>query len=100
LVNLRKTEQFQMARGWESKSIEQQQADALDERKNARPPLSPSQQKLNRQRESLLLARKRLSAQLQTATRPEHRQMLQQSLAELDKQLSSFENVTPPPTPK
>ena len=89
-----------MARGWESKSIEQQQADALDQRTSSRPPLSPSRQKLNRQRESLLLARKHLSAQLQAATRPGHRQMLQQSLAELDKQLSSFEDVTAPPTPK
>ncbi|MGA8149119.1 MAG: hypothetical protein WB870_16310 [Gallionellaceae bacterium] len=89
-----------MARGWESKSIEQQQADALDQRTSSRPPLSPTEQKLNRQREGLWLARKRLSAQLETATRPEHRQMLEQSLAELDKQLSSFENVTRPPAPK
>lgn len=89
-----------MARGWESKSIEQQQADALDQRTSSRLPLSPAQQKLNRQRETLLLARKRLAAQLQTASRIEHRQMLRQSLAELDKQLSSFDSLTDPSAPK
>jgi hypothetical protein len=85
-----------MARGWESKSIEQQQADALAERSSARPRLSSAQQKLNRQRENLLLARKRLLDQLQASTRPERRGMLQQSIAELDHQLSSFDSITDP----
>jgi len=80
-----------MARGWESKSIEQQQADALDQAKTSRQRLSAEQQKRNRQRDTLLLARKRLLGQLDSATRPEHRQMLHRSLAEIDKQLSSFE---------
>lgn len=89
-----------MARGWESKSIEQQQADALDGRKSARPPRSLAEQKLNRRREGLLLARKRVADQLQNTARPEHRQMLAQSLAELDRQLSSFDGLTDPPAPK
>ncbi|HVM93009.1 MAG TPA: hypothetical protein VMT67_09375 [Terriglobales bacterium] len=77
-----------MARGWESKSVEQQQADALDQGKPSRPRLSPEEQKRNRRRETLLLARTRLLGQLAAATRPGHRQMLQQSLADIDKQLS------------
>ena len=89
-----------MARGWESKSIEQQQADALAERKSARPPRSLAEQKLNRQREGLLLARKRLADQLQNTTRPGHRLMLQQSLTELDRQLSSFDGLTDLPAPR
>ena len=89
-----------MARGWESKSIEQQQADALSERTQPRPRLSGEEQKRNRQREGLLLARKRLASQLQSAQSPRHLQMLQQSLAELDKQLSSFDSVADPPAPK
>ena len=89
-----------MARGWESKSIEQQQADALGERSSPRPRLSTAEQKRNRQRETLFLARKRLAGQLLSATRPEHRQMLQQSLAELDQQLSSFDKLTESPPPK
>ena len=89
-----------MARGWESKSIEQQQADALEERGALRPRLSAAEQKRNRQRDSLLLARKRLADELNSATHPERRQMLEQSLAELDKQLSSFDSLTNPPAPK
>jgi hypothetical protein len=89
-----------MARGWESKSIEQQQADALTERKSTRPRLTSAEQELNRRREGLILARKRLADQLQSATRPEHRQMLQRSLTELDRQLSSFDGLTGSHAPK
>lgn len=89
-----------MARGWESKSIEQQQDAAQGERSSPRPRLSAAEQKRNRRRENLLLARKSLADQLQNATHSKRRQMLQQSLAELDKQLSSFEGLTEPPVPK
>lgn len=89
-----------MARGWESKSIEQQQADALDQGKSPRARLSPEQQKRNRQRETLLLARKRLADQLASASRSEHRQMLEQSIAKVDGQLSSFDRDADPPAPK
>jgi len=89
-----------MARGWESKSIEQQQAERAEASKSAGPRLSPAQQKLNRQREGLLLARKRLADQLQTATHAQHRQMLEQALAEIDKQLSCFEKITESPAQK
>jgi len=89
-----------MARGWESKSVEQQQADLVDPTKAAGPRLSPAQQKRNRQREGLLLARKRLADQLQAASRAPHRQMLARALAEIDKQLSSFEKLAEPHTQK
>jgi hypothetical protein len=89
-----------MARGWESKSIEQQQADAFDERGAARPHLSAAEQKRNRQRDSLLLARKGLTAQLDAAQSSRHREMLKQSLAELDKQLTSFDSLTAARAPK
>jgi hypothetical protein len=78
---------------------------------NSKPTLSPSanpitrlgrspNKRRNRHREGLLLARKRLVDQMQSATRPEHLRMLQQSLAELDRQLSSFDDLTDPPAPK
>ncbi len=89
-----------MARGWESKSVEGQQADALSERNSPHPRLSQGEQKRNRQHQSLLLARKRIAGQLDSAQSPRLRQMLEQSLAELDKQLSSFDTVTDPPAPK
>jgi len=89
-----------MARGWESKSIEQQQAEKAEPSNSAGPRLSPAQQKLNRQREGLLLARKRLADQLQATSHAQHRQMLTRALAEIDKQLSSFERLTEPHTQK
>jgi len=89
-----------MARGWESKSVEQQQAEMADRGKSSHPPLSAIEQKTNRQREGLLLARKRLAEQLRLAVRQERRQMLEQSLAEIDNQLSSFDKLTASRTPK
>ena len=89
-----------MARGCESKSVEQQQADMVSSSKSAGPRLSPAQKELNRKRDGLLLSRKRLAQQLQTSTRPQHRQMLEQSIAEIDKQLSSFDKVSDPPALK
>ena len=83
-----------MARGWESKSVEQQQEEMSEQPKTARAPISPNEQQRNRKRESLLLSRKRLTQQLQAAGNPHHRQMLEQAIAELDRQLSSFKQVT------
>jgi hypothetical protein len=77
-----------MARGWESKSVEQQQAEMAESRQPARPPLSPEQQERDRIRQGLALSRKRLLQQLEVATNPRHRQMLTQSIAEIDRQLS------------
>ena len=80
-----------MARGWESKSVEQQQEEMSEQRKTARPPISPDEQQRHRKREGLLLSRKRLTQQLQSAGNPRHRRILEQAIAELDSQLSSFE---------
>jgi hypothetical protein len=76
-----------MARGWESKSVEQQQAEMAEQRKPARPPLSPEQRERDRKRQGLLLSRKRLMQQLEAATNSRHRQMLAQAIAEVDRQL-------------
>ena len=80
-----------MARGWESKSVEQQQEEMLEQRKSVRTPISPDEQQRNRKREGLVLSRKRLTQQLQGAGNPRHRQILEQAIAELDSQLSCFE---------
>jgi hypothetical protein len=80
-----------MARGWESKSVEEQQAAMSDQRAVARAPIPAEQQQRNRKRDGLLLSRQRLRQQLQSACNPQRRQMLEQSIAELDRQLSSFE---------
>ena len=83
-----------MARGWESKSVEQQQEEMSEQRRTARAPISPispNDQQRNRKREGLLLSRKRLTQQLPAAGNPRHRRILEQAIAELDSQLSSFE---------
>jgi hypothetical protein len=94
-----------MARGWESKSVEQQQEEMAEQRKSVRertagalvsPSPSPRQQQHIRKREGLLLSRGRLTQQLQTASHLRHRQMLQQAIAEVDRQLSCFEQVADP----
>jgi hypothetical protein len=77
-----------MARGWESKSVEQQQAEMAESRKPARPPLSPEEQERHRRLQGLVLSRKRLTQQLEAATNSRHRQMLAQAIAEVDRQLS------------
>lgn len=79
-----------MARGWESKSVEQQQEEMSEPRKPVRAPISPDEQQRIRKREGLLLSREHLSQQLQAAANPRHRQMLEQAIAELDRQLSCF----------
>jgi hypothetical protein len=82
-----------MARGWESKSVEQQQEERSAQRPTVRAPRSPHEQQRIRKREGLLLSRGRLTQQLQAAGNPRHRQMLEQSIAELDRQLSLLEQV-------
>lgn len=94
-----------MARGWESKSIEQQQEERSEQRQiirgmNAHAPISPDEQQRNRKRAGLLLSRERLTQQLQAASNPRHRQMLEQAMAELDSQLASFKGVTDSKSPK
>jgi hypothetical protein len=80
-----------MARGWESKSVEEQQAAMAEHRTIARVPISPEEQQRNRKRDGLLLSRQSLSQQLQAACNPRRRQMLEQSIVEIDRQLSSIE---------
>lgn len=78
-----------MARGWESKSVEQQQAELSEPAKTKRVLIPPDQQQRNRKRENLLLSRTHLTQQLRVASSPRQRQMLEQAIADLDRQLSS-----------
>jgi len=82
-----------MARGWESKSVEQQQEERAQASTAVRPPLSPEEQKRNRKRDGLLLSRESLTQRLQTACNPRRRQMLEQAITDLDSQLSSLQIV-------
>lgn len=81
-----------MARGFDSKSVEEQQAafQAKAEGDGARQPVSAEEAALRRQRESLILSRKQVAAQLAAATAPRHREMLEQALAALDQQIQKL----------
>ena len=76
-----------MARGWESKSVEAQQAEASDKSAKPGPPMSAEEAARWREKESLRLARQVVLQQLETSTNPRHRKMLQDSLADLDQKL-------------
>jgi hypothetical protein len=78
----------EMARGWESKSVEAQQAEASEKAASSRSRLSPEEAANQRQREVLRLSRQRIIRQLATVQNPHHRKMLQDALADLDQKLS------------
>jgi len=77
-----------VARGWESKSVEQQQDEAASASSPVRTVLTPEQLARQRERQGLMLSRQRVLQQLETAQNPRHRQMLQAALADLDTQLA------------
>lgn len=78
-----------MARGWESKSVEAQQSEAMQKSSEVRPKLSPESAARARERETLRLARQRVLQQLEQSTNPRHRSLLERELAELDQKLAS-----------
>lgn len=79
-----------MARGWESKSIEEQQAQAGPDAPKLRAPLSPQQIAKERQQQLLRLSRQRVLQQLEMARNPQHREMLNKALADLDTKLAGW----------
>jgi hypothetical protein len=82
---------FGMARGWESKSVEAQQAEAIEE-KTPRTKLSPEQAAQQRRIEGLELSRQRVLQQLAAAGNPGLRQMFEHALAELDGQINALKS--------
>lgn len=72
-----------MARGWESKSVEEQQSAAATEAES-KQRLTPEQTVLKQAREALELSRRRVVQQLQSVQNPRHRQMLESALSELE----------------
>jgi len=81
----------EMARGWESKSVEAQQ-DAVAERVSKAAKITAEESARRAERATLTLARTRALADLQTASAAAHRAMLQQAIADLDERLAALEN--------
>jgi hypothetical protein len=76
-----------MARGWESKSVEELMENARQKQKvtgsHTTKSAHPSQQHQN-----LVLARTRLVKDLETTDNPRYKQFLEASIAEIDKQIA------------
>lgn len=79
-----------MARGWESKAIEEQQAERERQAESRRtPPVrDPAREQ---QRRTLELARARAADDLARARNAAHRDMLSRSIAALDAQIAALD---------
>ena len=79
-----------MARGWESKSVEDQIASAAERSSPKSPASSPEQLEKNRKREVLLLSRARVLHDLEVARNDRYRVMLEHALRDLDAQIAGL----------
>ena len=87
-----------MARGWESKDVESQVEDTRSEKavtseKSSaaeKTPKTPEQLQKDRERQGLELSKKRVLADLETATHPNHRKSLEAALEHLNAKIESL----------
>lgn len=81
-----------MARGWESKAVEDQMEQAAERalRQQSLEELSPEERARRERLESLRLSRARTLTQLERAIRPAHRQMLQRTLRALEGEIEEL----------
>jgi hypothetical protein len=79
-----------MARGWESKSVEDQIGAAEAEReKQAKPHRSPEQRARWDQEQSLLLSRAQILSRMHATANPRYRAQLQLALNHVEAQLKA-----------
>jgi hypothetical protein len=78
-----------MARGWESKSVESQIADA-EPAGERRARLSAAQRELENRRRGFELSRARVRSELEATTAPVRRAALESALAFLDGELAKL----------
>jgi hypothetical protein len=83
-----------MARGWESKAVEDQVQDSQPQQVGkGRRQLTPEQAEVRRRRGVLLLSRTRVQADLDSATDPRYRDQLSRALVDIETQISALEEV-------
>lgn len=78
-----------MARGWESKSVEAQQEQA-SEKVARRSAMTAGEAAVFREKENLRLSRQSIVCRLDSALNPRHRKLLEQALAALDEKLAGL----------
>jgi hypothetical protein len=79
-----------MAKGFESKSVEEQQNEVRDAQKSTKPRLTAEQIAQKQSRDSLEMSRQRVMQQLQTACNPNHRKMLEKALTDLNERIAKL----------
>jgi hypothetical protein len=80
-----------MARGWESKSVEEQQSEfGKGSARQAKAQQSPEDKKRSQRLETLQLARANVLRQLETSQNERHKALLQQELDQLNIELSAL----------
>ena len=80
-----------MARGWESKSVESQMEARETKRASSQRVVRPEDQiRVERERESLRLSRKRVLHDIETATHARYREQLEAALRYLDNRLQEL----------
>ena len=80
-----------MARGWESKSVEEQ-IDMAEARRAAASvqKLTSEATEARKKRDSLLLSRTRVVREMESSENPRYRAVMSKALADLDAQLSTL----------
>lgn len=81
-----------MARGWDSKAIEDQQATAAEERSTQRrPALTAEARQQQAKLDALRLSRARVISDLDSASHQQYRRMLEQALAHIDREIAQVD---------
>ncbi|MBV9304369.1 MAG: hypothetical protein JOY62_05780 [Acidobacteriaceae bacterium] len=84
-----------MARGWESKAVESQIESAEAEHRGARAArITAEQLSRQRERESIELSRTRVLQDMQSASNPKYRELLQRSLDYLNEKIAALDGVS------
>jgi hypothetical protein len=82
-----------MARGWDSKAVEDQVQDAqttVRSDETRKPQSSPEEMDIHRRREVLLLSRTRVQRDLEASQNPRYKDQLTRALVDIDAQLSAL----------
>lgn len=85
-----------MARGWESKNVEEQVQTKVESKPSQKAPggrgaKTPEQQAREQDLQQLQLSRTRIVNDLANATHPNHKKTLEAALAHLDKKIAEME---------
>jgi hypothetical protein len=81
-----------MARGWESKSVEEQQAEFTKSNPEKNKKKSPVEQEQARQIKTLQLTRSYIQHQLDRSQNDRHKQLLSEEIQHLDSQIAAVQS--------